>query len=91
MEHTVFSNLLAFTPQQGIMILIGLTLIYLAVRRGMEPALLLPMGFGAILVNLPLSEAPALQISKTGENLLLSLPVRSIRHGCPAHRSWSPP
>ena len=33
MEHTVFSNLLAFTPQQGIMILIGLTLIYLAVRR----------------------------------------------------------
>ncbi len=60
MEHTVFSNLLAFTPQQGIMILIGLTLIYLAVRRGMEPALLLPMGFGAILVNLPLSEVPAL-------------------------------
>ena len=61
MEHTVFANLLAFSPQQGVMILIGLTLIYLAVRRGMEPALLLPMGFGAVLVNLPLSEVPALE------------------------------
>ena len=30
-------------------------LIYLAIKKDMEPALLLPMGFGAILVNLPLS------------------------------------
>ena len=36
--------------------LIGGILIYLAVKRDMEPALL-PMGFGAILVNLPLSGA----------------------------------
>ena len=60
MEHTVFANFLAFTPQEGVMIAVGLSLIYLAVRRGMEPALLLPMGFGAILVNLPLAESPAL-------------------------------
>ncbi|MBQ2751252.1 MAG: sodium ion-translocating decarboxylase subunit beta [Oscillospiraceae bacterium] len=36
---------------------IGALLIYLAVKKGMEPTLLLPMGFGAILVNLPFSGA----------------------------------
>ncbi len=36
---------------------IGALLIYLAIAKKMEPSLLLPMGFGAILVNLPLSGA----------------------------------
>ncbi|PWM46498.1 MAG: sodium ion-translocating decarboxylase subunit beta [Clostridiales bacterium] len=36
---------------------IGGLLIYLAIKKDMEPTLLLPMGFGAILVNLPLSGA----------------------------------
>ncbi len=36
---------------------IGGLLIFLAVKKEMEPTLLLPMGFGAILVNLPLSGA----------------------------------
>ena len=36
---------------------IGGVLIYLAIKKEMEPSLLLPMGFGAILVNLPLSGA----------------------------------
>ena len=38
-----------------VMVLVGLLLIYLAIKKKMEPALLLPMGFGAILVNLPFS------------------------------------
>ena len=37
--------------------LIGAVLIYLAIKKDMEPSLLLPMGFGAILVNLPMSGA----------------------------------
>ena len=37
------------------MYVIGGLLIYLAIEKGFEPALLMPMGFGAILVNLPLS------------------------------------
>lgn len=41
--------------QQYVMFLVGGLLIYLAIKKDMEPALLLPMGFGAILVNLPLS------------------------------------
>ena len=40
-----------------VMWILGGILIYLAVKRDMEPALLLPMGFGAILVNLPFSGA----------------------------------
>ena len=38
-----------------VMWLIGGILIYLAIKKEMEPTLLLPMGFGAILVNLPFS------------------------------------
>lgn len=43
------------TWQQCVMYAVGLALIYLAVKKEYEPSLLLPMGFGAILVNLPLS------------------------------------
>ena len=35
--------------------MVGAVLIWLAIEKGFEPALLMPMGFGAILVNLPLS------------------------------------
>lgn len=45
----------AITPEQVVMYVIGIVLIYLAITKDLEPALLLPMGFGAILVNLPLS------------------------------------
>ena len=47
----------AFKWQMPVMWLIGGVLIYLAIKKDMEPTLLLPMGFGAILVNLPLSGA----------------------------------
>ena len=47
----------AITWQMPVMWLIGGILIYLAIKHDMEPTLLLPMGFGAILVNLPLSGA----------------------------------
>ena len=53
----LFSNLTNITPQMVLMWAIGGLLIYLAIARKMEPSLLLPMGFGAILVNLPLSGA----------------------------------
>ncbi len=49
------SGLLAITWQQCVMYIIGGLLIYLAIAKGFEPSLLLPMGFGAILVNIPFS------------------------------------
>jgi oxaloacetate decarboxylase beta subunit len=47
------SGIMAITWQQACMYIVGLVLIYLAIQKGFEPALLMPMGFGAILVNLP--------------------------------------
>lgn len=43
------------TWKEVVMWVIGFVLIFLAIKKKMEPALLLPMGFGAILVNIPLS------------------------------------
>ncbi len=53
----LFSNFGNLTWQMLVMWVIGGLLIYLAIAKKMEPSLLLPMGFGAILVNLPLSGA----------------------------------
>jgi sodium ion-translocating decarboxylase beta subunit len=49
----LLSGIMAITWQQLIMYLVGCILIYLAIVKEFEPSLLLPMGFGAILVNLP--------------------------------------
>ena len=57
----LFSNVANFTWQQLLMIAIGATLIYLAIKKEMEPTLLLPMGFGAILVNLPFVNTEAIE------------------------------
>ena len=51
----LWEGLLSITWQQLLMYVVGGLLIWLAIEKGFEPALLLPMGFGAILVNLPLS------------------------------------
>ncbi|HZW39860.1 MAG: sodium ion-translocating decarboxylase subunit beta [Syntrophothermus sp.] len=53
----LFVGLLQMTWQQAVMICIGGLLIYLAIAKEYEPALLLPIGFGAILANIPLSAA----------------------------------
>jgi len=53
----LYSNILQLQWQQAVMWIIGGVLIYLAIKKDMEPTLLLPMGFGAILVNLPHSGA----------------------------------
>jgi len=53
----LYENIFAIQWQQIVMWAIGGILIYLAIAKDMEPTLLLPMGFGAILVNLPFSGA----------------------------------
>ena len=64
LSDTGFAQL---TPGQGVMILIGLTLLYLAIVRGFEPLLLVPIGFGGILANIP-----GVEIA-TGDGLLYLL------------------
>ena len=51
----LLDGVMAVTWQQIVMYVVGIVLIWLAVKKEYEPSLLLPMGFGAILVNLPFS------------------------------------
>lgn len=50
------SGLAAATPGHGVMILIGLAMIFLAITRRYEPLLLVPIGFGIVLGNIPMLE-----------------------------------
>ncbi|MBQ7398751.1 MAG: sodium ion-translocating decarboxylase subunit beta, partial [Clostridia bacterium] len=52
--------------------IIGGLLIFLAIKKEMEPSLLLPMGFGTILVNIPFSDA-------------LTGPIKELYHAGIAH------
>ena len=58
----LYENLLDITLPHVIMWLIGGVLIYLAIAKDMEPSLLLPIGFGTLLVNIPNSDAIAEKI-----------------------------
>lgn len=49
------SGLAQLSWQHVVMFAVGGTLIYLAIRKGAEPLLLVPIGFGTILANLPLA------------------------------------
>lgn len=61
------NGILSVTWQQALMYGIGILLIWLAIKKEYEPALLLPMGFGAILVNLPETGVINQTLSGVGE------------------------
>ncbi len=63
----LLEGLLATTWKQLVMFGVGSLLIYLAITKKLEPALLLPIGFGAILVNLPFSGAVTQMMDGIGE------------------------
>ena len=56
----LYKNLLEFSWGEVLMIAIGCLLVYLAIAKEMEPSLLLPMGFGAILMNIPFADVLAI-------------------------------
>ena len=51
------SGFVGFQMGQGIMILVGLVLLYMAFIKGYEPLLLSPIAFGCVLANIPANEA----------------------------------
>ena len=53
----LFYGLTAMTWREGVMLAVGGALIYLAIAKEYEPVLLLPIGFGAVLANIPGSSA----------------------------------
>jgi carboxybiotin decarboxylase len=63
----LYEGILGIGWRQLVMYAIGAILIYLAIKKKLEPALLLPMGFGAILVNIPFSGAITQQMEGLGE------------------------
>jgi oxaloacetate decarboxylase beta subunit len=62
------TGLYQIQPGQAFMVCIGLSLLYLAIKRGFEPLLLVPIGFGGILANIPGAGLPY----SAFENALLS-------------------
>ena len=60
------SGFVAMTWQQGVMILVSFVLLYMAIKKGFEPLLLLPIAFGMLLATLPLA---GLMYDATAEGL----------------------
>ncbi len=77
MLSSLAAPLLALTWQQVVMIGIGLALMYLAIAKDFEPNLLLPMGFGTLLVNLPLSSALTQGLTEGALSMLFRIGIET--------------
>ena len=78
--YTGFANV---TVAHILMILIGLVFIYLAITKDWEPMLLVPIGFGIIIGNIPLFSG--LQVGVYEEGSVLNILYQGVRQG------WYPP
>jgi len=68
-----------------IMILIGLVFIYLAIKKEYEPLLLIPIGFGILIGNIPFNEAANLQVGIYEEGSVFNILYQGVVKG------WYPP
>ena len=91
-EASIFDNLTQFFMFTGfanvtvghiLMILIGLVFIYLAITKDWEPMLLVPIGFGIVIGNIPLFAG--LQVGVYEEGSVLNILYQGVRQG------WYPP
>ncbi|MBR4087842.1 MAG: sodium ion-translocating decarboxylase subunit beta [Bacteroidales bacterium] len=78
--YTGFANV---TLGHILMILIGLVFIYLAITKDWEPMLLIPIGFGILIGNIPLF--PGLQVGVYEQNSVLNILYGGVSQG------WYPP
>ncbi len=81
-EYTGFAN-----AEFGhiVMIVVGLIFIFLAIRYEFEPLLLIPIGFGMLIGNIPFNETAALKIGIYEEGSVLNILYDGVRNG------WYPP
>lgn len=79
-QYTGFANM---TWQHIVMIIIGIVFITLAIRKEWEPLLLVPIGFGMIIGNIPLF--PGLNVGIYEEGSVLNILYQGVRQG------WYPP
>ncbi|WP_298646547.1 sodium ion-translocating decarboxylase subunit beta [uncultured Proteiniphilum sp.] len=68
-----------------VMILVGLFFIYLAVKKEYEPLLLIPIGFGILIGNIPFNEAANLQVGIYEEGSVFNILYQGVVQG------WYPP
>ncbi len=68
-----------------IMILVGLFFIYLAVKYEFEPMLLIPIGFGILIGNIPFDVDAGFQVGIYEENSVFNILYQGVRQG------WYPP
>ncbi len=80
-SYTGFANA---TPEHIIMLLVGLLFIFLGIRYEFEPLLLIPIGFGMLLGNIPFKDA-GLQIGIYEEGSVLNILYQGVKQG------WYPP
>lgn len=76
LQYTGFANA---TPGHILMILIGLLFIYLAIKKDWEPLLLIPIGFGIVIGNIPLF--PGLSVGVYEEGSVLNILYQGVQKG----------
>ena len=82
LSYTGFAN--ATTPNI-IMIVVGAIFIWLAIKKDFEPLLLVPIGLGIILGNIPFKAEAGLEIGLYEDNSVLNIFYQGVRQG------WYPP
>ncbi len=75
-QYTGFANV---TAGHIIMILIGLVFVYLAIKKDWEPLLLIPIGFGMVIGNIPLF--PGMQVGIYEDGSVLNILYQGVRKG----------
>ena len=80
-SYTGFANM---TGGHGLMLIIGLIFIFLAIRYEFEPMLLIPIGFGMLIGNIPFKDA-GLQVGLYEEGSVLNILYQGVKQG------WYPP
>ena len=80
--YTGFANA---TSEHLIMILVGLFFLFLAIKKNFEPMLLVPIGFGILIGNIPFKIDAGLEIGIYEEGSVLNILYQGVRTG------WYPP
>ena len=80
LQYTGFASM---TYKHAIMIFIGIVFIYLAIKKDWEPLLLIPIGFGMIIGNIPF--VPGLNIGIYEEGSVMNILYQGVQTG------WYPP
>ncbi|MDO4771462.1 sodium ion-translocating decarboxylase subunit beta [Porphyromonas sp.] len=81
LSYTGFANA---TPGHIVMLLVGLLFIFLAIKYEFEPLLLIPIGFGMLIGNIPFKDA-GLQVGIYEEGSVLNILYQGVKQG------WYPP